>query len=66
MILAVGIGTVLNEIEPRDALCPTEVGIFAMIQKTMNVLPPLLRQTMLSQLRRDGTIDDSFFDLSRK
>ena len=66
MILAVGIGTVLNEIEPRDALCPTEVGIFAMIQKTMNVLPPLLSQTMLSQLRRDGTIDDSFFDLSRK
>lgn len=63
MILAAGIGTVLNEIVPRDAVCPTDVGTQALILKTMNMR---LSQTILSQLCEDGTINDSVLEFSRR
>ena len=62
MILAVGIRTVLNEIVLRDTVCPRDVGIQAVIQKTMNMR---LSQTILSQLCEDGTITDDSFEISR-
>lgn len=62
MILTAGIGTVLNEIVPRDAVCATDVGIQAAIQKPMNMR---LSPTILSQLCEDGRIDDSFFKFLR-
>ena len=58
MILTVGIGTVLNEIVPSDAVCPTEVGIQVVIEKMMNIR---LSQTILSRIREDETTDDGVF-----